>query len=432
MFKKITKNKVFKNVSWIITGRIIQMIISLFVGMITARYLGPTNYGLIGYVSSYITFINAICTLGLNNIIIKELINNKEKQGEYIWTSIVMKFVSSVISTIILNIIIIATNTNNKEMILITILSSISILFNSTDVIKYWYQSKLQAKKISIITTIAFAISSIYKVIVIICNKNVVWVAFSTTFDAIIIALVLLIVYKKDNGQKFKFSIKTAKKLLSQSYHFILSGIMVSIYAQMDKIMIGNILDVTKVGLYTTAVTISTMWSFIPSAIIESANPIINEEKKNSNDKYIKKIKQLYAIIVYLSIFNGIIITIFAKYIILILYGKEYLGAISALRIIVWYCSFSYLGVAKNIWLICEGKQKYEKWFTLLGAITNLFLNGLLIPKHGIIGAAIATLITQMTTNFIYPFLFKETRINSKYIIEAINPKYVIDMIKGE
>ena len=430
MFKKILKNKVFKNVSWIIIGKIVQMAISLLVGMLTARYLGPSNYGIIGYITSYVTFINAFCTLGLNNIIIKMLIDNKNEQGEYIYTSIIMKFISSIISTIILNIVIFLMHSNDKEMIIVSILSSISILFNSTDIINYWYQSKLESKKISIITTVAYIISAIYKVTVIFLEKNVAWVAFATTLDAIIIAITLIFMYKKDKGQKLKFSLSKVHILIKNSYHFILSGIMVSIYAQMDKIMIGQILNVTEVGYYTTAVTISVLWSFIPNAIIETANPIITEEKKNDNNKYIKKVKQLYSAIVYLAIIYSLFVTIFAKYIVIILYGAKYIKAIPVLRIIVWYSAFSFLGVAKNIWLICEGKQKYEKWFTLLGALTNLVLNFTLIPKYGIIGAAIATLITQIATNFIFPIIFKETRINSKYIVEAINPKYLINLLK--
>lgn len=426
MLKRVLKNKIFSNVSWIIIGKIFQMIISLLVGMLTARYLGPTNYGIIGYVTSFITFITAFCTLGLNNIIIKELIDNKDKQGEIVWTCTVMKFIASLISTILLNIVIMIIHNGNREMILITILSSISVLFNSTDTINYWYQSKLEAKKISIISTIAYAISSIYKVLVIFLNKDVVWVAFATTFDAIIIALVLLFMYKRDKGQKFIFSIETAKNLFKQSYHFILSGLMVSIYAQMDKIMIGSVLNVTEVGFYTTAVTISTLWSFVPNAIIQTASPVINDAKNNNNDKYIRRLKQLYAALVYLSILYSIFVTIFAKPIILILYGKQYLASIPALKIVVWYCAFSFLGVAKNIWLVCEGKQKYEKWFTLLGAATNLLLNTILIPQYGIVGAAIATLITQISTNFIYPVFFKETRINSKYIIESFLLKDIL------
>ena len=190
--------------------------------------------------------------------------------------------------------------------------------------------------------------------------------------------------------------------------------------------MIGKILDVSEVGYYTTAVTISTLWACLPTAIIETVNPIINEEKQKNNNIYIKRLKQLYAAIVYLSLFYGLFVTIFAEPIVTILYGKEYLKAVSALRIVVWYCAFAYLGVCKNIWLICERKEKYEKWFTLLGATTNIILNLILIPKYGIEGAAVATLLTQISTNFIYPIFFKETRINSKYIIESFMLKDIL------
>ncbi len=192
-----------------------------------------------------------------------------------------------------------------------------------------------------------------------------------------------------------------------------------AIYAQMDKIMLGQMLDTYTVGLYSVGIYICSLWNFIPESVIASLRPEIMKAKKSNEDLYQKKLKQMYALIIWISIFYALFVCLFSKYIILILYGKDFLGAKAPLMIAVWYCGFSLMGSARDVWIICEGHQKYSKWFALIGAITNLVLNLLLIPKIGMIGAAIATLITQIMTGFGVTLLFKNTRENNKYLIEA-------------
>ena len=103
-----------------------------------------------------------------------------------------------------------------------------------------------------------------------------------------------------------------------------------------------------------------------------------------------------------------------------VLYGAEYVGAKDAFRIVTWYTGASYLGVARSTWMVCENRQKYEKVLAGLGAISNIILNLLLIPVFGICGAAWATLITQILTNILFPFFFKDLRENSILIMKSV------------
>lgn len=425
--KQLLKSKVFSNVSWLIGGRIIQMIVSLIVSVITARYLGPSNYGIIGYVMSYTTFLTSLCNLGINGVIVKEYIDNPKKEGTYTFTAITLKLIASTISAIIFIIFMSFIYSNDKTYIIVSILLSFSIIFNSFDVIHAWYQSKLESKKSTIVTTVAYILIALYRVIMLILKKDVTWFAFSYSLDIILVSILLCYFYYKDGGAKWKFSSNIAKKILKQSYHLIFAELMLSIFAQTDKIMIGKFMTTKDVGLYTTAVAISGMWFFIPGAIIDSLRPVIMEQKKKNENIYIRRIKQLFSIIIWLSILYGLFITIFGKMIVLYLYGKDYLESVAALKVIVWYCAFSNLGVAKNIWSISEKKQKYEKLFTAAGVATNIILNLILIPKYGIVGAAITTLITHIVTVFIVPCFFRETRISSKYMIDALFLRNVFD-----
>lgn len=424
------KNRFLNNTSWIVGGKIIQMLISLIITSITARYLGPSNYGIINYTNAYVSFLVSLCSLGLNGIIVKELVLNRGKEGELIGTAIVMRFIAGIISMFSLILIMKYILVEDTLIIKVAFLQSVSVLFSSFDIINFWYQSNLQSKYSTIIQTIAYVGMSIYRIIILILNKDVTWFAFAVSLDTIIIAILLVYSYyiNKNKSQGFSFSFYWVKILLKQSYPFILSSIMVTIYGQMDKIMIGNMMDEKSVGLYSVAITITGLWSFIPIAFLDSARPLIMEAKAKNQTLYIKRLKQLYAFIIWMSIAYAVGMCIFSKIIILILYGEKYLAAQSALIITVWYCIFSYLGSAKNIWIICEQKMKYETLFTIIGALCNVCLNFLLIPKFGIVGAAIATLLTQIITNFLIMFLFKATRENAKLIISSFLLIDVIDL----
>ena len=127
----------------------------------------------------------------------------------------------------------------------------------------------------------------------------------------------------------------------------------------------------------------------------------------------------MYAAVIWIGLAAGLAITLLGKWIILILYGETYLAATSSLRISAWYTMFAMLGTARGVWIVCEDKGKYVKYYLGAGAIINVILNYVLIPYFGPAGAAAATLLTQMFTAVFAPLLFKETRIYTKYVIEA-------------
>ncbi len=418
---KILKNKkVTKNTMWIMAERIVQMMISLVVGVISARYLGPSNYGILNYGASLVVLFTAISKLGLENVIIRDLVDDRQKNGVILGSAMVMRLISSGLSILCITIIVTILKPNDSVILVTSVLQAIAMIFQIYEILDFWFQSNLNSKYVSIAKTIAYVVVAGYKIILLILKKPVEWFAFSTTLDYLLILIMTFFMYKKNNGQKLKFSLKISKSLLARSYHFIISGIMISIYGQMDKLMIGSYINEKEVGLYSAATTISTMWGFIPEAIINSMRPVIFEASKVSEELYLRRQKLLYAITFWLGMLFAIGITIFSTLIINILYGQEYIGAKSALLVSAWYPTFAYLGIARNPWTVINNKNKYTKKYVFWGATVNLILNSLLIPKYGIAGAAIATLIAEIVVSMIAPLFYKETRISVKHIVEAI------------
>lgn len=414
----VNKNKFLSNVSWIMLGRVAQLVLTFVTTMLVTRYLGPEKYGIITYTYSYVALFLPICTLGLNDIAVKELLGNKEKNGEILGTIVGLRFVSSALSIGFIYLVV-SLATNNQTFIYIALIQSLSLVFQIFDTIIYFYQSRLLAKNSGIILFISYVLTAIFRIVGLVTNKNIEWFAFAVSLDYLVISVLLLIKYFYD-GNKLSFSIAVAKELLKKSSHYIVSGIMIVIYSKADSIILGKMIDETTVGYYSAATTLCNAWPFILTAIIDSATPIIIDTFKDNKQEYKKKIKQLYATVFYISLVVAIGISMLSKYIILIPYGQEYMPSIIPLRIVCWSTIFAYLGVARSAWMQCENKLKYEALLSFLGALFNVIINLIMIKNFGIIGASIALVITQFVTNVLFVYLIKGTRENAKLILDAI------------
>lgn len=424
MIKKIINkfkgNLFLFNTMWNIGGKVIQMFISLIVGMLTARYLGPSNYGIIGYTASYVTFFSSICQLGFNSVAVKEILDCPERQGEILGSTIFFRVFSSLLSSIGVAVLVYFLDDGEPLIVKVAFLQSLSLVFQSFEMIHFWYQSRMETEISVKVQTFAYLVMAGYKVAILALGKDVTWFACSTAIEAAVVAGALLWSYRRSNGQKLIVSFSCGSEMLKYSYHFILSGMMVTIYSHMDKIMLEQMLNETAVGYYTAATKVAQMWSFVLTALINSARPLIISARKQNYDVYIKQNKRLYAAILWIGAAVAAVMTVGGKWIVLLMYGEEYLPATSSLQISAWYTMFAMLGTARGIWIVCENKAKYVKYYLGIGAVLNVILNYLFIPAFGPGGAAAATLITQIFTAVLAPALFKETRVYTKYVLQAL------------
>ena len=140
MIKRFFQNASVRNAGWLIAGRIGQMVISLVVGILTARYLGPANYGLINYAAAYASFFMAFCTLGINSVLVKELIDHPEEEGAILGSSLLMQGISSFLSVGLIVGIVAVVDAGEKITIVVTALYSLSLLLRIFEVFNYWFQ----------------------------------------------------------------------------------------------------------------------------------------------------------------------------------------------------------------------------------------------------------------------------------------------------
>lgn len=421
---------VIKNAGWIIGCKIVQSLINLVIGLITARYLGPSNYGVISYAASVVAFALPIMQLGLKQTLVKELIRSPEEEGKILGTALVINIISSFVCVIGSISFVAIANAGEKETILVCALYSISLVFQATEMTQYWFQAKLLSKYPSIATLCAYIVVALYKVYLLITGKSVVWFAISNVLDYFLISIILMIIYKKIGKQRLSLNWRIGREMLSRSKYYIIPSLMVIIFQHTDRIMIKLMIGETETGFYSAAITCIGITAFVFSAVIDSARPIILEEKDKNSASYEKRVIQLYSIVTWMSLAQCIGMTVLAKPIVFVLYGAEYAKTASILAVAVWYSTFGHYGSVRNIWILAEGKQKHLLSINVTGALANVLLNLCLIPLWGAIGAAVASLVTQFFTNVIIGFVFKPIRRNNYLMMKSLNPKVLIELVR--
>ena len=423
-------NKIVKNASWIIACKVAETIFMLAVTMLQARIFGPSNFGLISYAQSIVTVIVPIMQLGLNSVLIRELVDHKDEEGTIMGSSITMAMLTSPIAILIVLLFTAFVNAGQTETIIVCGLYSSLLLFQVFELLQYWFLAHYMSKYTALTCFAAYVIASIYRLAVLFINKSIYLYALSQAIYYLVIALVLLYFYKKLGGNRFKFDKTIAKRLFNKSKFFLFSSLAVTIYTQVDRVLLKNISGDEANGHYVAAITIVNMATFIFTAIIDSTQPDLIEKNSLSNEAFEKGMTRLYSVVIYLSLLMCIAIDILAPLIIKIMYGDNYLPSINLLRIVTWYGLFSFIGIARNVYIIAKNKQKYIWIISFLGAIFSIICDYLLILKFNATGAAIGAILVQVFVNIILGFIIKPIRRNNYLMFKALNPNHLLEMIK--
>lgn len=412
--------KVTHNISWLIGGSVLHKVISFVAGILVARYLKPEMYGLLSYAGAYTTFFTSLCTLGVNSMLVAELLEYPDSEGEAIGTSIGLRLASSFLSFISITCITSIVDAGDRTTVLVVVLSSLGLIFQTYDTLKYWFQAHLQSKYCAVATNLSYLVVFAFQVTLIALGKTVEWFALATSLDALVAGIILFAMYRRGGGQRLSFSRSRGRRILKRGLPFVAASIMSAIYASTDRLMLKWLMDDASVGFYSLASTLSVAGSFVLSAVIDSAYPTIVEAHNSDRELFLRRNRQLYAVVFYAAAGMSIVVLLAAGPLIRFLYGADYLPAANPLRVVIWSTAFSYLGVARNAWVVCENKQRYLLLLYAVSAGVNVALNLVLIPTWGTVGAAIASLVAEVSATLIAPAFVAQLRDNAKLMLDGI------------
>lgn len=408
----LERRKILGNTAWLLASRILQMGISMLVGIWVARYLGPKNFGLLNYALAFCGLFTPLIKLGLDEIVIRDLVREPQKKNETLGTTFLLKLLSS-IAVFFLSIALISLIRSGESIIfgLVVILASKAI-FESFDTIDFWFRSQIQSKYTVIARNTAFLLATGVKICLIQIGASLTsfaWVVWLQSFLSAV-GIITAYVFKGNSIDVWKWRSHRAKYLLQQGWPLILSGFAISIYMKVDILMLGEIAGEDAVGMYSAAVKLSESWYFIAGSFVSSAFPAILAAKEVNEAIYYGKLQKLFNFLNLLAYGISLPMTILSGKLVLTLYGENYEMAGTILSIHIWASVFVFMGLVQTPWNIAEGLTKLYLQRTMLGAIINVILNFLLIPIYSGIGAALATVFSYGFASFLLNAFDSRTR----------------------
>jgi O-antigen/teichoic acid export membrane protein len=398
---------VIKNSAWLFFEKIVRLLIGVVVGAWVARYLGPSQYGQLAYALAYIAFFQAIVNLGFDGVIIRDLARDPKERNLLLGTAFFLRIACAILCWAVAIGVLLAANNSSEDIVWIVALVGGSLFFMPLDVIDLWFQSQTQSKKIVGVKLIAVLLSSALKVGLISFHAPLWIFAAVIMLESLILALGLILVYKRDGNQiRWRLNYSRAILLLQDSWPFMISGVAIIAYMRIDQILIKNILGDEELGLYAAVLPLVTLWQFIPIALISSLGPLVSRKKLESEEAYSNLVAFIFKLFSAIAWFTIIFTILFSSFIVHTLLGEKYAAGIPVLYIYAFTNIFINLGVAQTLWIMNENKPMMSIYKALAGAIICIVGNMVLIPIMGIKGAALVAVISQFISAVLLNIVF--------------------------
>lgn len=400
------------NTGWLFADKVIRMGVGLFVGVWVARYLGPSRFGLLNYTGAFVALFSVFATLGLDGIVVREIVRDRSSREEILGTAFFMKL-SGGVATLVFSLagISILRPADHLALWLVAI-TAFGTVFQAVDVVDLWFQSQVASKYTVYARNGAFLLIALVKVVLILNGAPLIAFALAGVGEIALAAAGLAVAYRSHGNRlkEWRGSLACGKRLLRDSWPLIIGGLSVMVYMKIDQVMLGGMLGDAEVGIYTAATRISEIWYVIPTVIVSSVFPAVIEAKGRDEGLYYRRLQRLFSLMTGLALLIAVPMTFLSTQMVTLLFGKNYALSGPILAVHIWASLFVFLGVAQGPWDLTENLTRLSLFRTVVGAIMNILLNLILIPRFSAIGAAVATIISQAFSTVILNALIGRTR----------------------
>ena len=411
-----------RNLVKLLSDQILQMGLGVFVGVWVARYLGPTQFGLLNYATAVVSLFASAATRGLGTLVVRDIARDPECKEETLGTAFVIQLAGGIITLLVAAGAIAVLNPDDSLTLWLVGILAAATMFQSFETINFWFQSQVQSKYTAVAkNSVALLVAGI-RIGLIQVRAPLIAFAWVMLAEVALAGLAIALVYQS-RGNDFKLwriSGDRGKQLLQESWPLVLSSLAVFIYSKIDLIMLGSV-DKTELGYYAVAVKLSEVCDFLPVIIAAAIFPKLAQLRETNYAEYLKKFQIYSDAMLFLWLGVAVPISLLAPFIVQTLYGEQYAASSGVLSIYVWAQFGTNFGIARNTYFALEGQLRYNFYLTVAGSIFNIVLNSLLIPQYGALGATAATLITYFYVSILVNFYIKELKPFASLILGSLN-----------
>jgi PST family polysaccharide transporter len=404
--------KTIGSTSWVVLDKLIRLGLGLIVTVWTARYLGPSDFGMLNFATAFVALFSVFANLGMQGVIVRDLVNHPDRRDALLGSAIFLRLLGSVLATIGAIVVAYLLRQNDIESFWVVTIVAIGLVPQSWDLIDYAYQADIHARPIVILRNVSFVICAAGKLALIAKGGSVLGFAWLTTAEFALTAVLMGGLAAKQHKLPRILGATRAelRYLIRTCWPLVITGLSVLLYWRIDQVMLGQMAGDATVGVFSAAVRVSEVWYFFPTAITSAIAPALTIIYRRSETEYLERLFHAMRLLAWMGVAMGLIFALFSSRIIHILYGAKYEQAGTILAIHGWAGIFVAMGLVGSGWFLNRGLLSYSMYQTFLGALTNIVLNLFLIPAFGGVGAAVSTVVSYAVAAVFLNAVFPKCR----------------------
>lgn len=381
------------NLAWLIGDRLFRMGVGLLVLGLVARHLGTSQFGQLNYAINLTLVFASVASLGIEGIVIRELVKAPSQQSRILGTAWVMRLVGA-LGAILCLAALRALGVEQELSWILLLVVSLVFLPQSFEVIDLFFQKNIQSKYTVMAKTVALFIGAGVKIGLVIGGSSLFWFGFAFFLDGVLNAVALVLVFMRRGHDPLAWtpSLQMARKIFHDSWPLMLSGLLVGLYARVEQFLVRDQLGDDSLGIYYASVRITEMWGFIPTLILSTLYPLLVEAKRLGQGDYPSKVQFVFDLLTGIGYVVALGALLFAPLIPLI-FGKDFNGAVTILMIHAWTAPVVFSGSVRAQYFLLENLTVYHTVCAVVGIIFNVGLTLWLMPKLGAKGAALGALV---------------------------------------
>lgn len=397
------KTSIKRNILYNTFYQVLTLILPFITAPYISRVIGAAGIGTYSYTLSIQTYFSMFAALGTASYGIREIARNRDNEYKRSKIFCEIELLTVITTTICLIgwMVVIGISNEYKIFFVILTMNLINTMFDIS-----WFFAGMEQFKYTIIQNTIFKILGVVALFIFVKRPEDVTLYVLIMSLSTLLGTISMWLYLPKFIKKVKFKELKVFPHFKETLIYFIPTIATSVYTVLDKTLIGVITKEPKEnGYYEQAIKIINMASAVTFAslntVLSSRNSYLFIEKKEDEIK--KKINLSINYILFLGI--GMVLGLMAvtdKFV-PIFYGKGYDEVITLIKILSPLIII--IGISN-----CLGSQYYNPAglrnrsakFIIAGACTNLILNLILIPNFGARGAAVATIIAELTITMLY------------------------------
>ena len=410
----------FTNFSWLTADKAIRLVVGVFVGMWVARYLGPTGYGIFNYGLAVAGLAATLPALGLDAIVRRELVRAPEAAGRILGTTFFLRLAIAVGVYVVLVAGAFAFEPEPLARLAIA-MAGILLVHQAALAIDLWFQSRLLSKFTVIAHNVSFLICSALRVTLILLEAPLEWFLYLLGFEFFLASALLLVVYLRGRARTppWQWDAGLARQLVGESWPLAVAGIATLIYVRIDQVMLRSISGPAETGIYAAGARIMEILHTLPLMLAASLAPGLVRARTDAAD-YERRMQRYFNLSAGTAWAAALLCAAVAPWFIPFFFGEAYASGGRMLVVLAFSLPLIALGVARQEYLVLEGRQHFQLATTLVGAALNVGLNFWAIPRWGGLGAAAVTIASHLVADLLTSALWPPARGIARWQFRAL------------